>query len=166
VAAAALCRQTLEVGAVCPNWARTDLCGGRLVTAVPTANAGRVRDGASYSGGRASESLQGRKPRLRARKVVPRALWEFECHGQGVCLGLGRSSEAREVEAARERAIHRVTPRELPDDSRGQQPNRASSCCRSYRRWLPGVTNICLLRKNSAFAPSCSATAARPCGPS
>ena len=31
----ALCRQTLKVGAVCPNWARTDLCGGRLVTAVP-----------------------------------------------------------------------------------------------------------------------------------
>jgi retron-type reverse transcriptase len=40
VAAAALCRQTLEVGAVCPNRARTDLCGGRLATAVPTANAG------------------------------------------------------------------------------------------------------------------------------
>jgi hypothetical protein len=28
------------IQAVCPNWARTDLCGGRLVTAVPTANAG------------------------------------------------------------------------------------------------------------------------------
>src|SRR5258705_13390779 len=26
-----------EVGAVCPNWARTDLCGGREVTRVPTA---------------------------------------------------------------------------------------------------------------------------------
>ena len=25
------------VGAVCPNWARTDLCGGREVTRVPTA---------------------------------------------------------------------------------------------------------------------------------
>jgi hypothetical protein len=37
VAAAALRRQVLEVGAVCPNWARTDLCGGRLATAVPTA---------------------------------------------------------------------------------------------------------------------------------
>jgi hypothetical protein len=23
-----VCRQTPEVGAVCPNWARTDLCGG------------------------------------------------------------------------------------------------------------------------------------------
>ena len=33
-----LCRQILEVGAVCLNWARTDLCGGRLATAVPTAN--------------------------------------------------------------------------------------------------------------------------------
>src|SRR4029077_12861508 len=27
-----------EVGAVCPNWARTDLCGGREVTRGPTAN--------------------------------------------------------------------------------------------------------------------------------
>ena len=33
-----LCRQILKVGAVCPNWARTELCGGRLATAVPTAN--------------------------------------------------------------------------------------------------------------------------------
>jgi hypothetical protein len=32
------CRQVLEVGAVCPNWARTDLYGGRLAIAVPTAN--------------------------------------------------------------------------------------------------------------------------------
>src|SRR5665811_2405303 len=30
-------RQTPEVGAVCLNWARTDLCGGREVTRVPTA---------------------------------------------------------------------------------------------------------------------------------
>jgi hypothetical protein len=30
-------RYTSEVGAVCPNWARTDLCGGREVTRVPTA---------------------------------------------------------------------------------------------------------------------------------
>ena len=30
-------RYTPEVGAVCPNWARTDLCGGREVTRVPTA---------------------------------------------------------------------------------------------------------------------------------
>ena len=31
------CRHTPKVGAVCPNWARTDLCGGREVTRVPTA---------------------------------------------------------------------------------------------------------------------------------
>ena len=30
-------RYTPKVGAVCPNWARTDLCGGREVTRVPTA---------------------------------------------------------------------------------------------------------------------------------
>ena len=30
-------RHTPEVGAVCPNWAFTDLCGGREVTRVPTA---------------------------------------------------------------------------------------------------------------------------------
>ena len=29
-----LCRHTPEVGAVCPNWARTDLCGGRSVMSV------------------------------------------------------------------------------------------------------------------------------------
>src|SRR5260221_4477445 len=27
-----LCRHTPKVGVVCPNWARTDLCGGRPVT--------------------------------------------------------------------------------------------------------------------------------------
>src|SRR5664280_1054760 len=30
-------RYTPEVGAACPNWARTDLCGGRAVMRVPTA---------------------------------------------------------------------------------------------------------------------------------
>ena len=33
---------TPEVGAVCPNWARTDLCGGSEVTRIPTANATRT----------------------------------------------------------------------------------------------------------------------------
>src|SRR5580693_3300913 len=37
VARESLRRQTPEAGAVCPNWARTDLCGGREVTRVPTA---------------------------------------------------------------------------------------------------------------------------------
>ena len=37
VARAALCRQSPEVGAVCPNRARTDLCGGCAVTGIPTA---------------------------------------------------------------------------------------------------------------------------------
>jgi hypothetical protein len=32
-----VCRQPPEVGAVCPNWARTDLCGGCPVTGIPTA---------------------------------------------------------------------------------------------------------------------------------
>ena len=32
------CRQILSVGAGCLNWARPDLCGGRSVMAVPTAN--------------------------------------------------------------------------------------------------------------------------------
>src|SRR4051794_22034807 len=30
-------RQTPKVGAECPNWARSDLCGGRSVMGVPTA---------------------------------------------------------------------------------------------------------------------------------
>src|SRR5271165_6665469 len=34
----AVCRQTPEVGAVCGNPARTDLCGGRSEMGVPTAN--------------------------------------------------------------------------------------------------------------------------------
>src|SRR6187401_3532725 len=37
MAATAICRQTPKVGAVCPNRARTDLCGGRPVMGVPTA---------------------------------------------------------------------------------------------------------------------------------
>ena len=39
LAKCAVCRQTPKVGAVCGNSARTDLCGGRSVMAVPTANA-------------------------------------------------------------------------------------------------------------------------------
>src|SRR4051812_11474442 len=39
LAKCALCRQTPEVGAECPNWARSDLCGGRSAMGVPTANA-------------------------------------------------------------------------------------------------------------------------------
>src|SRR5215831_17927745 len=39
-----LCRHTPKVGAVCPNWARTDLCGGRSVMSVPTA-IWRIRPG-------------------------------------------------------------------------------------------------------------------------
>src|SRR4051794_23957987 len=37
LAQCALCRQTPEVGAECPNWARSDLCEGRSVMGVPTA---------------------------------------------------------------------------------------------------------------------------------
>src|ERR1700719_830500 len=38
LAECALRRQTPEVGAECPNWARSDLCGGRSAMGVPTAN--------------------------------------------------------------------------------------------------------------------------------
>src|ERR1700680_1197456 len=38
LAQCALCRQTPEVGAECPNWARSDLCGGRPAMSVPTAS--------------------------------------------------------------------------------------------------------------------------------
>ena len=34
----AVCRQTPEVGAECPNWARSDLSGGRSEMSVPTGN--------------------------------------------------------------------------------------------------------------------------------
>jgi hypothetical protein len=39
MAARAFCRHTPKVGAACGNSARAVLCGGRSVTAVPTANA-------------------------------------------------------------------------------------------------------------------------------
>jgi hypothetical protein len=43
-----VCRQTPKVGAVCPNRARTDLCGGRRAISVPTAiSAPRSRGSAS-----------------------------------------------------------------------------------------------------------------------
>ena len=35
-------RQHPEVGTVCPNWARTDLCGGRSAMGVPTPIRNRV----------------------------------------------------------------------------------------------------------------------------
>src|SRR6266851_10169953 len=38
LAECALRRQTPEVGAECPNWARSELCGGRSAMNVPTAN--------------------------------------------------------------------------------------------------------------------------------
>ena len=41
-AASAVRRQTLKVGAECPNWARSDLCGGRSAMTVPTANCPRT----------------------------------------------------------------------------------------------------------------------------
>lgn len=37
MARAALCHQIPKVGAVCPNWASTDLCGGCSVMGVSTA---------------------------------------------------------------------------------------------------------------------------------
>ena len=46
-AASAVRRQTLKVGAECPNWARSELCGGRSAMTVPTANAALTQiDGA------------------------------------------------------------------------------------------------------------------------
>src|SRR6266478_3712267 len=39
LAECALRRQTPEVGAECPNWARSELSGGRSETSVPTGNA-------------------------------------------------------------------------------------------------------------------------------
>jgi hypothetical protein len=41
LAQCALRRQTPEVGAECPNWARSDLCGGRSAMSVPTASKAR-----------------------------------------------------------------------------------------------------------------------------
>src|SRR5918997_5318498 len=45
LAKCALRRQTPEVGAECPNWARSDLCGGRSVMGVPTAKTRQLPSG-------------------------------------------------------------------------------------------------------------------------
>jgi hypothetical protein len=57
-------------------------CGGRLATAVPTANDGPPRT-MPLGRGPSSESLQGRKPRWGERVAVPRSLWGFDCVGRG-----------------------------------------------------------------------------------
>jgi len=46
----AFCRQTPKVGAACGNSACADLCGGRPVTAVPTANLARTSNFGRYAG--------------------------------------------------------------------------------------------------------------------
>src|SRR5262249_41420202 len=48
---------TPKVGAVCENSARTDLCGGRLVTAVPTAIQGEFSNSGHPPGSRSSAKL-------------------------------------------------------------------------------------------------------------
>jgi len=48
LAKCALCRQTPEVGAECPNWARSELSGGRSETGVPTGNACKRPVGSSW----------------------------------------------------------------------------------------------------------------------
>src|SRR5262245_54500839 len=54
LARCALRSQAPKVGAVCPNWARTVLCGGREVTRVPTAIHGQTR---SFADVRAMSAL-------------------------------------------------------------------------------------------------------------
>ena len=53
----AKCRYIPEAGAVCPNWARTDLCGGREVTRVPTANHGQTEKSGRVTGKSAFPSI-------------------------------------------------------------------------------------------------------------
>src|ERR1700722_2251978 len=47
LAKCALRRQTPEGGAECPNWARSELSGGRSETGVPTGNNARLSAGAA-----------------------------------------------------------------------------------------------------------------------
>src|SRR5208282_6694257 len=56
----AACRQIVLVGAGCLNWARPDLCGGRSVMTVPTANE-------TYIGGKESGLSGGR---AKGKKVL------------------------------------------------------------------------------------------------
>src|SRR4249920_2949267 len=100
MAAAALCRQTLEVGAVCPNWARTDLCGGRLATAVPTAIAGKHRTIHALERP-ASEKRQGTKSRGVGAPTVPRTLWGFRRGFWLAEVGAVRSARSLELEGPR-----------------------------------------------------------------
>jgi hypothetical protein len=62
---------TPEVGAVCGQAARTDLCGGREVTRVPTATAARVHHAAQRRGGCVAACGAGAEARSRPASRHP-----------------------------------------------------------------------------------------------
>jgi hypothetical protein len=80
----AVCRQTPEVGAVCGNPACTDLCGGRSVMGVPTANPEPTPTGRRSAVGRTARGQlrhNPRRARLR-RRSQPTLRVSRPCHAQ------------------------------------------------------------------------------------
>ena len=83
----AICRQTPEVGAVCPNRARTDLCGGRRAISVPTAIPPAGYVGGLEEGG--TGQLQKREPQeADDLKVLPVA-FNAKGHRRAAQLDVG-----------------------------------------------------------------------------
>src|SRR5208282_3984976 len=86
LAKCALRRQTPAVGAECPNWARSDLCGGRSAMGVPTANEFHAQDlprptKQKFSKRAAASDVSGH-PRLWGRRGMGRQPCR-DCHAVG-----------------------------------------------------------------------------------
>jgi hypothetical protein len=76
LAECALRRQTPEVGAECPNWARSDLCGGRPAMG--------VREDIRYSGGAIAFRLSVHGARGRSSRFAPQPSSKAAVSGGGL----------------------------------------------------------------------------------
>src|ERR1700730_18285397 len=92
LAECALRRQTPEVGAECPNWARSELSGGRSETGVPTGNNARANEN-RHGRSRHDEFLRSIRSQLAAE--------EGDCAGSGVIGDVAVLIEIKAVLSAR-----------------------------------------------------------------
>jgi hypothetical protein len=86
-----------EVGAVCPNWARTDLCGGREVTRVPTAKVVGIQlDRLSRWRDHAARGELGRRPSLgRPQTAVTQCVRKQNACGNLMIIGHSQAGKWR-----------------------------------------------------------------------